>query len=109
MSLRPFAACAAALLISLSPGSLAAHDDFRVIGTLTRHEKATVDVKNADGKTTSIRLDKQTQITRDKQKVNPTELQVGQSVVVDAYGDSERDLLALEIRIVPPISSGRRR
>jgi hypothetical protein len=31
-----------------------------------------------------------------------SELKVGQSVVVDALGDNESDLLAIEIRIVPP-------
>ncbi len=44
-------------------------------------------------------------VSRDKKKVDAAELTVGLTVVVDAYGDSEEDLLALEIRIVPPIES----
>jgi hypothetical protein len=82
-----------------------AHDDFRVIGTITRADNATLDVRNRQDKTLTIRLNGQTQVTRDNKKVALTELKVGQSVVVDAYGDSERDLLALDIRIVPPIRS----
>jgi len=34
-----------------------------------------------------------------------TDLKVGASVVVDAYGDGEDDLLALDIMIVPPIGA----
>lgn len=82
-----------------------AHDTFRVIGTLTKHQDWVIDVKNANGRTISIALDQQTVITRDKKKVSATDLKVGQSVVVDAYGDTEADLLALQIQIVPPIAA----
>ena len=91
-----------AALLTLG-GYATAHENFRIIGTLTKHQGAMIEVKSRDAKTTAIKLDKQTEITRDKKKVDPTELQPGLSVVVDAYGDSEEDLLALEIRIVPPI------
>jgi hypothetical protein len=40
--------------------------------------------------------------------VDATALKVGQSVVVDAYGDREDDALAVEIRIVPPIRGAAR-
>lgn len=82
-----------------------AHEHFRVIGTITKFEKSEIDVKNKEGKTTSILVDKQTKITRDKKKVPMSALKVGQSVVVDAYGDDEFDLLALDIRIVPAITA----
>lgn len=85
-----------------------AHEHFRIIGTVTRFEKSEVDVKNKAGKTTSILVDKQTKITRDKKKVPVSALKVGQSVVVDAYGDDEFDLLALDIRIVPAIAANRK-
>ena len=95
--------CVATAVLMFAAVPSFAHDDFRVIGTITKLEKSTIDVKDKEAKITSIKIDKQTQVTRDKQKVAPAELKVGQSVVVDAYGDSEADLLALEIRIVPPI------
>jgi hypothetical protein len=85
-----------------------AHDDFRIIGTLENHQASTIAVKKNTGKTVSIRIDKQTAITQDKKKVDATALKVGQSLVVDAYGDTEDDSLALEIRIVPPIRGGGR-
>jgi hypothetical protein len=95
---------AVAVAILFGAGAAFAHDHFRVIGTLTKHQDSRIEVKNRDGKTTAIKLDKQTEVTQDKKKVETTELKVGRSVVVDAYGDSEDDLLALEIRIVPAIA-----
>jgi dihydropteroate synthase len=65
-----------------------------------------IEVTNKSGKTISIRLDKQTSISRDKKKVDRAALKAGQSLVVDAYGDTEDDSLAVEIRIVPPIRAG---
>jgi hypothetical protein len=53
----------------------------------------------------TVYLDKKTKVSRDKQPVAVTTLEIGQSVVVDAYGDDESDLLALDIRIVPPIAA----
>jgi hypothetical protein len=96
-----------AAAVALGAARLFAHDHFRVIGEITKHQNSRIDVKNRDLKTTTVRLDKQTEITRDTKKVDLSELKVGQSVVVDAYGDSEADLLALEVRIVPPIRSPR--
>ena len=83
-----------------------AHDEFRIIGTLAKHANSRIEVKKNTGKTVSIRLDRQTAISQDKKKVDATALKVGQSLVVDAYGDTEDDSLALEIRIVPPIRRG---
>jgi hypothetical protein len=87
---------------------VSAHDEFRIIGTLEKHQNSTIVVKKTAGNTVSIRLDKQTSITQDKKKVDVAALKVGQSLVVDAYGDFEDDSLAVEIRIVPPIRGGGR-
>jgi hypothetical protein len=86
---------------------LAAHDEFRIIGTITQVKASQLQVKGKDGKVVSMKLDSQTYIHRDKEKekVNTTELKTGRSVVVDALGDSTADLLAVEIRIVPTIAS----
>ena len=89
----------------LATGHAVGQEDFRVIGTLLKHQESVIEVESRDGRMTSIRLDRQTLITRNAEKVEAAELQVGLSVVVDAYGDSLEDLLALEIRIVPPIEN----
>jgi hypothetical protein len=104
--MRWMTTCAIVLILVAGAPSVWAHDDFRIIGTLMKHENSKIEVKNRAGKTISIRLDKQTAISRDSKKVTPSELRVGQSLVVDAYGDTEDDSLAIEIRIVPPIRAG---
>jgi len=81
-----------------------AHEHFRVIGTITKLETKQFEVKQQDGKRMTIYVDKKTKVSRDKKPVAITALKIGQSVVVDAYGDDESDLLALDIRIVPPIA-----
>ena len=87
---------------------VSAHDDFRIIGTLEKHQDSMIAVKKNTGQTVSIKIDTQTAITQDNKKVDATALKVGQSLVVDAYGDREDDSLAVTIRIVPPIRSGGR-
>lgn len=94
---------AAALTLAAAP--LLAHDEFRIIGTVAAYKASVLQVAKKDGKTVSIRVDKQTLVTRDKKKVTASELAAGLTVVVDAYGDTEDDSLALEIRIVPPIAA----
>ncbi len=93
----------AGLIVGMAPA--AAHDDYRIIGTITNVTANTLDVKQTkDGKTISMATDEATLVTRDKKKVSATELKAGLSVVVDASGDSLEDLVVLEIRIVPSAS-----
>jgi len=103
---RHAAVAVAIAMLALGAGTLQAHDDFRIIGTLTKHQNSKIEIKSRTGKTVSVRLDKQTVISRDDKKVDATALRAGQSLVVYGYGDTEEDSLALEIRIVPPIRAG---
>jgi hypothetical protein len=105
---RRFTILLVLLLCAVGVMPLSAHDDFRIIGTLEKHKDSTIAVKKNTGQTVSIRIDKQTAITQDSKKVDATALKVGQSLVVDAYGDREDDSLAVTIRIVPPIRGGGR-
>jgi hypothetical protein len=107
---RLFIAILATLMLSALGGSwVSAHDEFRIIGTLTRVQSHQIDVKQKDNKTFYIKMDKNTLITRDKKEVPVNELKNGRSVVVQALGDDETDLLALEVRLVPDIKdSGRK-
>jgi hypothetical protein len=101
---------AAAMFLCLAP-SLIAHDNYRVVGIISKRIEATKIAKMridvfVEGWATvqGIRVDEQTEITRDKDKVGPKELKLGAYVVVDGWGDSYEDLRALAIRIVPPIA-----
>lgn len=94
------AAFLAVLVIGTAP--MAAHDDYRVIGTITKVTAKTLDVKQTkDGKTISMTMNGATVVTRDKKKVGAGELKTGLSAVVDARGDSLKDLLVLEVKLVP--------
>ncbi|HSG63449.1 MAG TPA: hypothetical protein VLD39_00545 [Gammaproteobacteria bacterium] len=93
----------AALLIG--SGVAFGHEEFRVIGTLTSRADSVIEVASRDGETRSIKVDRQTVITRDAEPVDVAALEAGMTLVIDAYGDSLDDLLALEIRIVPPIEN----
>ena len=81
-----------------------AHEAFRIVGTITKHEGTQLGVKSKAGRTVYVELKKTTIILRDKTKVPATELKPGLSVVVDALGDDDSDLTAKQVRIVPAIA-----
>ena len=96
------AVVAAGLILASAP--LSAHDTYRVIGTVAKVEPTRLDVKTKDGSTVTIKMDKQTVFWRDKKKIASADVKNGLSVVVDGYGDSEQDLLALDVTLVPALA-----
>lgn len=88
-----------ALLMPLVPAS--AHDEFRVIGTITQHKGESFEVKTRDGRIASIHIDKNTEILREDAKVPASELKAGLYVVVNAFADDYSDMLAMDIKLVP--------
>ena len=91
------------LIVGASPA--AAHEDYRVIGTITKVTAKTLDVKQTkDDKTISMAMNEKTRVTRDNTAVGTAELKTGLSVVVDARGDSLEELLVKEVRIVPSLA-----
>ena len=99
--MRKLIGLAIAGMLIAGASQLYAHDEYRIIGTVMKVQASAIDVKDRDGKTTVIKLDKQTRVERDKAKVDVAEVKAGRYVVVDALGDSEDDLLAIDIRLVP--------
>lgn len=93
--------------ILLGAVSVRAHDAYRIIGNITALSATEVSVKNKDSKTFVIALSKATFVWRGKKQVPATELKVGLSVVVDALGDSDQELEAQDIMIVPPLRSSK--
>jgi hypothetical protein len=86
-------------LVSTTPAW--AHDEYRIIGTVTKVTAKLLDVKQKkDGKIVTMDLTDTSIVTRDAKKVPMTELKVGLSVVVDARGDSIDELEIVEIKIV---------
>lgn len=68
-------------------------------------EASSLEVKTKDGQIVSIKLDNGTFISRDRKKADISELKVGGNVVIDAWGDSLADAVALEVRFVPSITA----
>lgn len=89
-----------ALLMAAVPAL--SHSEFRVIGTITQSKDGKFEVKTRDGRVASIHIDKNTEITRDEAKIAVSELKVGRYVVVNAFADDYSDMLAMDIKIVPP-------
>lgn len=81
------------------------HEEFRIIGTVTKVDSTQLQVKNKEGKIFTVAMTKYTHILRDKKKVEATELRVGRSIVVDAVGDTVADLTAMKVTIVPAIGA----
>jgi hypothetical protein len=99
------------VVIAFGSMSLSGHENFRIVGILSKVTDRVMEVKDKEGKPFTVNLTKRTIVKRDKEKeeLALSALSVGQSVVVEAYGDNESDLEALDIRIVPPIGPKRAR
>jgi hypothetical protein len=89
--------------VLMAAPALFAHEDFRIVGVVKSRNGNQFVVNTTEGGVASIALNQQTKVTRNKTVVALSEIKPGQTVVVDAYGDSEDDLLALEVQLVPPI------
>ena len=100
MILKQLAVGIAAML--LATVILSAHDEYRIIGTVTKITATTLAVKQTkDGKVITMKTDANTLVTRDKKKVARSDIKTGGHVVVDALGDTINDLLVVEVRLVP--------
>ena len=89
-------------VLALGATTVTAHDDYRIIGVVEKVTAKTLDVRQTkDGKIISMQMNAETIVTRDKKKVDRAELKTGLNVVVDARGDSLKDLQVLEVRLVP--------
>jgi ethanolamine ammonia-lyase large subunit len=99
--LIPTTLCAVLLLAAASP---AAHDRYRIVGTVTKLTADEITVKQIkDNTLVEMDHDKNTKVTRDNKRAKLSDVKVGSSVVIDALGDSILDLVVLEIKIVPAI------
>jgi hypothetical protein len=84
---------------------LAAHDEFRFVGEVTKVDtpKNQVSVKYKESgkdETVVVTLTAKTEITRDKKPVPKSQVRIGVHVVVDALGCDD-DYEAVAIKIVP--------
>ncbi len=90
--------------IATAAAPLGAHENFRIVGTVTLIKGQDLDVKTKEGRIVKMSIDSNTRVMRDKKKVAIDELKVGLSVVCNARGDTIDDLMVLDIQIVPPLT-----
>ena len=93
-----------AMLALLAVADVAAHERFRIVGTIGRRQADMIEVATKEGRKSWVAIDKKTVVTRDGKKVAAATLKTGESVVVDALGDDASDLVAQQVRVVPPIA-----
>ena len=90
-------------ILMLAVTQLLAHERFRIVGTVTKRTATEIEVKTKGDKKVGMDFDEKTVFLRDKKKVPVTAVKVGSSVVIDALGHDESDLVAEVVRLVPPI------
>jgi len=70
----------------------------KALGTVASVQGAHVEIKTTDGKTLTIMLDKDTTITRGKEKVDAAALKVGERLSVD-YMEEKTMMMAKAIKL----------
>lgn len=102
------AVAASAIATVLTPTQARAHNAYRLIGTLTKAGPKRIELKQTkDDRTIAVDISEKTTLTRDKKTITAADLKPGQSVVVDATGDSLQFLVATSVRVVPaPAAAG---
>lgn len=93
-----------AALIVLVAAASAAHENHvhkRLFGTVTAVAPERLDFQDRDGTGQSVRITKQTRVLRGSARVQPTEIRVGDRVVVGVSSDAP-PYTAVEIRLGEP-------
>lgn len=93
----------AALVASLAiPRYALAHEGHahRVMGTVAMRHANHVEIKDTDGKTTTITLNEKTRILRGKVKTNADEIKLGERVVVMAMETKDKEGQAIFVATV---------
>ncbi len=103
--------CLRVVMVLFCASTIAGHETFRIIGTITKVTEKALEVRKTAGAIKSVELTRRTVIRRlkEEKKLPISALKVGQSVVVDAFNayaqdpDDDSELEALDIRIVPAL------
>ena len=91
----------AALLALLVSSSGAAHEKFKIVGTVAKVHAEQLDVKSVDGSTYEMDMFDSVAVFRQNRKVAKSELTPGVKVTVHALGHDFFDLEVTEVHITP--------
>src|SRR5262245_30959459 len=96
--MRTFLAAAAALAVVVS---LAAHEKFKIVGTIAAVKKDEIAIKAIDGATYEIDYPDTAVVTdKNHKKIDRAYVKAGEKVVVMALGHDQFDLEAFEVQLV---------
>ena len=89
-----------ACLSLLAPAVARAHEGHmhKAMGTVSAVEGPHVTVKTTDGKTVMVMLDKETTVTRGKEKLTADAIKVGERVSVD-YMEEKKMMMAHAVKL----------
>jgi hypothetical protein len=87
-------------LVFAVASTLAAHEKFKIVGTIVKVQATQLDVKAIDGATYEIDMNESTQVMRELKKLPQSELKPGLRVTVDAMGHDMFDLEAVLVTLV---------
>src|ERR1051326_5996403 len=101
--MKIFPIAALPLLLGIATSAMA-HEDYRTIGVIANRvmkngKLENVEVRAREGDTHTLWISPQSNITQDGKKVSSDELRVGQTVVIDSYGDDLDYSEALQVKI----------
>jgi hypothetical protein len=100
--LAPLAAVATLLIAAPS----AAHDEMPVAGRVTAVTATSIQLKTKGGQVVTLGVDSNTRVMRDGKRLTPKDVKVGQSVKALGFGDSLKDLVAIDVTITAPGKGG---
>jgi hypothetical protein len=89
-------------LVFVTALSVAAHEKFKIVGTIVKVQATQLDVKAVDGATYEIDMNESTQVMRGLKKLPQSELKPGLRVTVDAMGHDMFDLEAVLVTLALP-------
>jgi hypothetical protein len=98
--------CAVAAIFLLVITPLAAHEDFRIIGVITKrytdkNKQEMMEVQYDDKSTITLWISKLTKVVQNGKPLTTAALKEGVSIIADTYGDEADYSEVLQAQIVP--------
>ena len=88
-----------ATLAAVLSSAIAAHEKFKIVGTVAKVHAEQLDVKSVDGSTYEMDMFDSAAVFRQNRKVARSELKAGIKVTVHALGHDMFDLEVVEVHI----------
>ena len=82
-----------------------AHGPMRVIGVVTSRVKDVITVKTVGGKSLTVAIPGDTEVTRNEKPAKLSDIKVNSTVVLDGIGDHPGNFRIRTIQLVPPITA----